>query len=62
MLYERILRAVERNPDAPAFIAAGWPVTYRQLEALVASAVTQLRGQGVRPGDVVGLAMRQSPL
>ena len=62
MLLERVLASVDRTPEAPAVIAADTPVSYRHFRALIARAVTHLRQQGVKPGDVVGLSMAQTPL
>lgn len=62
MLLDRVLASVERSPEAPAFIAGGKPVSYRNLRALLARAVVHLRNQGIKPGDVVGFAMGQTPL
>lgn len=62
MLIERILASAERSPEATAFIAGGTAISYRHFRALLARATVHLRQQGVARGDVVGLAMGQSPL
>ncbi len=62
MLINRVLESVERTPDAPAFFFNAHPITYRQMRAVLARAVVHLRQQGVKRGDLVGMAIGQSPL
>ena len=62
MLLERIFAWAERTPDAPALISPAVVVSHRQLRALVSCAVLELRKQGIKPGDVVGIAISQTPL
>jgi acyl-coenzyme A synthetase/AMP-(fatty) acid ligase len=62
MLLERILAWAERTPNAPALISPAVVVSHRQLRALVSCAVLELRMQGIKPGDVVGIAISQTPL
>jgi acyl-coenzyme A synthetase/AMP-(fatty) acid ligase len=62
MLLDRILAPVEQQRDAPAFIVGAQAITYRQFRALLCRAVLHLRMHGIRPGDVVGLEMSQTPL
>jgi len=61
LLLDRIRSAIARDPDAPAFLGPA-TITYRNLRALVGSAMKGLDRSGVRPGQVVALAMGQSPL
>lgn len=62
LLLDRIFNCVERGPAHVAIIAEGRVVSYRQLLALVSKTGRMLHERGVRAGDVVGLAMGQSPL
>jgi acyl-coenzyme A synthetase/AMP-(fatty) acid ligase len=62
LLLERILSAVEAHPDAPAFITADAPTTYRQMLALLSVVTGYLHGQGIQAGEPVSLTMSQSPL
>jgi len=60
LLIDRILRSVERDPGAPAFIGNARAISYRQLLALLSATLQVLVGKGVRPGDTVGVKMGQS--
>jgi acyl-coenzyme A synthetase/AMP-(fatty) acid ligase len=62
LLLERILSAVEAHPEAPAFITADAPTTFRQMPALLSVVTGYLHGQGIRAGEPVSLTMSQSPL
>jgi acyl-coenzyme A synthetase/AMP-(fatty) acid ligase len=62
LLLERILSAVERHPEAPAFINADAPTTYREMLALLSVVIRHLHEQGIRAGDPVSLTMSQSPI
>ncbi|MEP7261450.1 MAG: class I adenylate-forming enzyme family protein [Usitatibacter sp.] len=62
MLIDRFLQSVERAPDSPAFFFNDKPITYLQARAILARAVVHLRQQGVKRGDLVGLALPQHPL
>lgn len=62
MLIDRVLESVERAPDAPAFFFNNRPISYRETRAVLARAVVHLRQQGVKRGDLVGMALGQSPL
>lgn len=62
LLIDRILQAVERNADAPAFIANDRPMSYRAMRALLSNTIRNLHERGVRPGQVIALTMSQAPL
>ena len=62
LLLERILSAVEAHPDAPAFITADAPMTYRDMLALLSVATRDLHEQGIRAQEPVALTMSQSPV
>ena len=62
MLLDRVLAPVEQQPDAAAFVLADQAISYRHFRALLSRAVTHLRSQGIRPGDVVGIEMSQTPI
>ena len=62
MLLDRVLAPADRQPEAPAFVVADQPITYRQFRALLCRAVVHLRAQGLRAGDVVGIEMPPTPL
>jgi len=49
------------RPDALALIASDRRITYRELAGLVLRAAAELGSRGVRPGDRVGLCLRDSP-
>ncbi len=61
-LIDRIMETGSRNPAAPAFIHQDQVITYNHLRAFLCVVAKMLHERGVRPGDVVGLAMAQSPL
>lgn len=61
-LTEKIQQAVFRNPSAPAFIYNDRILTYRQFYILLCSAARKLHERGIRPGDVIGLSLEQTPL
>ncbi|MDQ7903569.1 amino acid adenylation domain-containing protein [Phytohabitans sp. ZYX-F-186] len=46
-----------RTPDAPALRYDGAELTYAELDERAARLASALRGQGVRPGDVVGVGL-----
>src|SRR5438046_8125889 len=62
LLVDRVLDSVANYPTRPALIAGGGHVTYRQLLALTSVVARHLHERGVRPGDIVGLWMGQTPL
>jgi acyl-coenzyme A synthetase/AMP-(fatty) acid ligase len=62
LLIDRVLQAVERNADAPAFIANDRPTSYRAMLALLSNTIRNLHERGVRPGQVVALTLPQTPL
>jgi long-chain acyl-CoA synthetase len=49
--------AVTLTPDRPALVAGDVSLTYRELAERAARVAAGLRGLGVRPGDVVALAL-----
>jgi acyl-coenzyme A synthetase/AMP-(fatty) acid ligase len=62
MLLDRVFAPVGQIPNSPAFVYAGTPISYQQFRALTARTIAHLRQQGIKGGDVVALAMPQSPL
>lgn len=58
-MLDRVVReAARRFGDATAFeAAAGWPLSYRQLDRLSDEAAAGLARRGLREGDVLGLAL-----
>jgi long-chain acyl-CoA synthetase len=48
---------LERTPDAPALVALGSRLTWRQLEAATANLAANLLGLGLRPGDRIASLM-----
>ena len=62
MLLDRVFAPVEQIPNSPAFVYGGAPISYRQFRALTARTIAHLGQQGIKGGDVVALAMPQSPL
>jgi acyl-CoA synthetase (AMP-forming)/AMP-acid ligase II len=60
---DRVVReAARRFGDAPAFAAAaGWPLSYRQLDRLSDEAAAGLARRGVGAGDILGLALPSTP-
>ncbi|MER5647597.1 amino acid adenylation domain-containing protein [Streptosporangium sp. NPDC002524] len=55
-----VARQVERTPDAIAAIGPGSEITYGRLAARAGAVARVLRDRGVRPGDVVGVALPRS--
>jgi acyl-CoA synthetase (AMP-forming)/AMP-acid ligase II len=54
--------AARRFGDAPAYVAAaGWPLSYRDLDLLSDEAAAGLMARGVRAGDVVALVLPAGP-
>jgi len=62
LFLERIRSAIARYPDRPAFLGRDGGATYRDLRALVGSAIRGLDRAGVKPGRIVGVEMPQSPV
>ncbi len=58
MLFER---AAETCPDAPAVVCAGRRLTYAALDARANRLARHLRGLGVGPGVLVGIAVERTP-
>lgn len=61
-LLDKIQQAASRNFSAPAFIHDGKVLTYRDFYTLLCAAVKVLHERGIRPGEVVGISLDQSPL
>ncbi|ADL45991.1 non-ribosomal peptide synthetase [Micromonospora aurantiaca (nom. illeg.)] len=59
-LHELVLEWARRTPDAVAGVAAGEVLTYAELARRSGALAAQLRSMGVRPGDVVSLALDRS--
>ncbi|WP_440070305.1 amino acid adenylation domain-containing protein [Streptosporangium sp. OZ121] len=55
-----VARQVERTPDALAALDPGSEITYGRLAARAGEVARALRDRGVRPGDVVGVALPRS--
>lgn len=47
------------NPDKAALVLPDRSITYRELDALTWRSVERLRGQGIRPGDVVAMSFSE---
>jgi acyl-coenzyme A synthetase/AMP-(fatty) acid ligase len=62
LFLDRIRSAIARHPQRPAFVGRDGGATYRDLRALLGSAMRGLDQAGVKPGHVVGLSMPQSPV
>ncbi|MBL6752230.1 MAG: acyl--CoA ligase [Nevskia sp.] len=58
----RVLQAIAQRPQDSAFIYQGQSLSYRQLGSLLNAGARELRARGIRPGDAVGIRLRQSPL
>jgi len=56
-----LIHHAERRPDHPALIDGKRVIDYRTLNSLVWRTATHLRSQGIKPGDIVGLAMGDTP-
>jgi amino acid adenylation domain-containing protein len=54
--------AAGRHGDRVALTAAGFDLTYRQLHAAVCGLAADFAAAGLRPGDLVGLAVEAGPL
>jgi acyl-CoA synthetase (AMP-forming)/AMP-acid ligase II len=62
MLDELPHEAAKRFGDATAYVsAAGWPVSYRELDRLSDETAVGLARRSIGPGDVVALAMPSLP-
>lgn len=56
-LIDSFLAGTAINPAAPAIIAGDGVISHRQLLSLVGAAARSLHGEGVRPGDMLGVSM-----
>lgn len=59
-LHERFERQVERSPDAVAVVCEGESLSYAELNRRANRLAHELRGRGVRAGDIVGLHAERS--
>ncbi|MGW2515265.1 amino acid adenylation domain-containing protein, partial [Streptomyces scopuliridis] len=59
-LPELFAEQVRRTPDAPAVVADGDPLTYRQLDRRANALARELVAHGVGPGDLVAVALPRS--
>lgn len=57
LLHQLLTESAERNPSQTAVVGPGGSLTYEQLERLSNQIAYQLREDGVRPGDRVGLLL-----
>jgi acyl-coenzyme A synthetase/AMP-(fatty) acid ligase len=62
MLLDAIQAVVDRQPNAPAFIHDGRLISYGVFAQITHAIARHLHEQGIKTGDVVGLAMTQTPL
>ncbi|CAG1006737.1 fatty-acyl-CoA synthase [Burkholderiales bacterium] len=54
---DRLHRHARERPDAPAIVAEGRTVTYREFQALVGGCADWLRTQGIEGGECVGVTI-----
>lgn len=54
--------AAARQPESPALVADSFSLSYAQLAERVGAAAAHLRTQQVKEGDIVALALGQTPL
>lgn len=59
--YDEILISVSKNPDREALRYFGVSVSYRELEKMMEAVASGLYNIGIRPGDVVCLALPTTP-
>jgi amino acid adenylation domain-containing protein len=59
-LPDAFTRKAHETPAAPALVAHGKTVTYRQLNERANHLAHYLTGRGVKPGDLVGVCQRRS--
>jgi amino acid adenylation domain-containing protein len=57
LLHQLLTESAERNPSQTAVTGLGGSLSYEQLERLSNQIAHQLRNNGVRPGDRVGLLL-----
>ncbi|WP_027795149.1 class I adenylate-forming enzyme family protein [Paraburkholderia acidipaludis] len=56
-----IARQAGRHPAAPALILSDRVISYREMMAAIHANAWELLNQGVRPGQVLGVSMLQTP-
>ena len=61
-LLDKIQKGLFRNPAAPAFIFRDRVITGAHFYAILCEVTKRLHDNGIRPGDVIGVSMEQSPL
>lgn len=61
MIDEMVRAAVAANPDGAALVRGERRISYRELAAGIGAAAAELRARGVRAGDLVLLAVPNSP-
>ncbi|GLH79079.1 hypothetical protein SSBR45G_39880 [Bradyrhizobium sp. SSBR45G] len=57
----RFAQHVQDAPDAPALVFRGETLSYRQLDGRANAIARRLQANGVRPGELVAVAMPRSP-
>lgn len=55
-----VAEQVEKTPDAPALTDGHWQFSYREMREQVVALANLLRQRGVKPGDVVAVALPRS--
>ncbi|HSK79529.1 MAG TPA: amino acid adenylation domain-containing protein, partial [Thermoanaerobaculia bacterium] len=60
-LHERFEAWADRTPDAPAVVAPGRELTYRELDVRANRLARHLADRGLGPGDFVGIQLDRSP-
>ena len=60
-VHRQVQRRAEMHPDHPAIRLGDQGLTYRELDERATLLAHELRGRGLRPEEVVGVAMERSP-
>lgn len=60
-IHDAVAAQAQRTPDRIAIECGGARLTYRELDERATAWARWLAGQGVRPGDIVGLNMERTP-
>jgi acyl-CoA synthetase (AMP-forming)/AMP-acid ligase II len=60
-LADALAHHVRARPDQPAILAGDRAVLYRDLDGLVRRWAARLRANGVAQGDILGIALRDTP-